>query len=174
MFTLFAIWESVNMLPINLFYGGLILFILLPLMIFRFSRYKNSVKLNRNLALGLAVVAGLLWGLGNQLVIAEDDNQATEYVLFVPQDYVLGNGKTVLLPYQFGWRKASVINNGQLPLIYEIVKYGDDDTTAQIIGVFPYAMVKNLPKPIRYLFSEPPSAVRLTFFSSDQRGWIHR
>lgn len=162
------------MLPIKLFYGLLILLVLLPLIIFRFSRHKNSLKINRYLALGLAIVAGVLWGAANQLLIVTDDNQAQEYALFFPQDYSLLNGKSVAVPYQFGWRQASVINNGQLSLIYETVKYGSSETNAEVRGIFPYALMSNLPEPISYTFSEPPSAVRLTFFSSDLRGWVHR
>ena len=162
------------MLPINIFYGLLILLILLPLIIFRFSRYKNSLVINRNLALGLIIFAGGLWGVTNQLVIVTDDNQAKEYALFFSQQYPLNNGKSIEVPNQFGWRNASVINNGQTPLIYETVKYGDSETSAQMIGIFPYAILKNLPEPIDYRFIEPPSAVRLTFVGSDLRGWIHR
>lgn len=162
------------MLPINLFYGLLILLVLLPLIIFRFSRYKNSLIINRNLALSLVIFAAGLWGLANQLVVITDDNQAKEYALFFSQQYPLHNGKNIEVPYQFGWRNASVINDGQTPLIYETVKYGDSETSAQVIGVFPYAILKNLPEPIDYYFTEPPNAVRLTFVGSDLRGWIHR
>ncbi|TNH06188.1 hypothetical protein [Testudinibacter sp. TR-2022] len=162
------------MLPINLFYGLLILLILLPLIIFRFSRYKNSLKINRYLALGLVTLAALLWGAVNQLVIVRDDNQFQEYALFFPQQYQLANQQQLAVPYQFGWRKAVVVNDGQLPLIYETVKYGSSDTEVQIIGVLPYALLKNLPEPISYRFTQPPSAVRLTFIGSDLRGWIHR
>lgn len=162
------------MLPIKVFYGILILLVLLPLIIFRFSRYKNVLKINSYLALGLAMVAGLLWGYANQLLIVYDDNVVQEYALFFPQDYPLSNGKSVSVGYQFGWRQASVINNGQRPLIYEIVRYGFSDTADTVYGVLPYARLTDLPKPISYVFSEPPSSVRLTFFQSDLRAWIHR
>ncbi|TNH01937.1 hypothetical protein FHQ26_02955 [Testudinibacter sp. TR-2022] len=162
------------MLPINLFYGLLILLILLPLIIFRFSRYKNSLKINRYLALGLVTLAALLWGAVNQLVVVTNDNQAREYALFFPQQYQLANQQQLAVPYQFGWRKATVINDSRQPLIYETVKYGSSEIEMQVIGILPYAMMKNLPEPISYSFSEPPSAVRLTFIGSDLRGWIHR
>lgn len=162
------------MLPIKLFYALLILLVLLPLLIFRFSRYKNSLKINRTLALGSAILAGLLWGAANQLVVVTDDNQATEYALFIPQQYQLHNQQRLDVSYQFGWRNASVINNGNIPLIYETVKYGSSENETEVRGIFPYSIVKNLPEPISYSFSEPPSAVKLTFFSSDLRGWIHR
>ncbi|MGR3807153.1 hypothetical protein [Pasteurella testudinis] len=157
------------MLPINLFYGLLILLILLP-----FSRYKNSLKINRYLALGLAALAGLLWGTANQVVVVTDDDSAQEYALFYPQHYQLSNRQQLTLSYQFGWRKASVINNGKRPLIYETVKYGSSESVTEVRGILPYAVIKNLPEPIHYTFTEPPSAVRLTFVGSDLRGWIHR
>ncbi|MGV6988492.1 hypothetical protein ACWA5Z_05840 [Testudinibacter sp. P80/BLE/0925] len=162
------------MLPIKLFYALLILLVLLPLLVFRFSRYKNSLKINRTLALGLAVLAAVLWGMANQLLVVTDDNQVTEYALFIPQQYQLDNQQQLDVPYQFGWRNASVINNGNIPLIYETVKYGSSDVKTEVRGIFPYSIAKALPEPINYTFSEPPSAVRLTFVGSDLRGWIHR
>ncbi|GKX50378.1 hypothetical protein [Budvicia aquatica] len=138
-----------------------------------FILFRKNVKLRKGAAaLGLFIAAGGYLFLVNHVYVVSDDNQVQEFGLIKTSDFQLVNGTEIRLVPEIKMDKSWLVNNGNLPMAFETVIYGE--TSANPYG-FELAGYKSigLDSSIDYLFTTPPDSIKIKGKSAT-KGWLHR
>lgn len=148
--------------------------VLLTGVITRYRLRRKSEFFSGCVILAIVGIGVLIWGFANRITVVNDQNQVEDYTSFFSQSFKSINGKTLEIPYEFGWRESSVINNGKKPFFYETVVYGSNTIPIKSFIINQYSVQNKLPAVIYYPFQSPPNKVTLRFVDSTERGWLHR